>query len=77
MPTAEAGCRKLVDLANENGGNDNITVIVSRFLSPQDEEPRAVVEVEVPLSELTAAPPETAKTTVRFNPKDLAKLATS
>ena len=76
MPTAEAGCRKLVDLAKENGGNDNITVIVSRFLSPQAEEPRAVVEVEVPLSDLTAAPSDTAKTTVRFNPKDFAELAT-
>ena len=33
--SAEAACRKLVDLANENGGRDNITVIVSHFLSPQ------------------------------------------
>ena len=29
--SAELTCRKLIDLANENGGNDNITVIVSRF----------------------------------------------
>jgi protein phosphatase len=76
MPTAEAGCRKLVDLANENGGNDNITLIVSRFLTPQEDKPRAVVEVEVPLSELTAAPSETAQSTVGFNSKDFAGLAT-
>ena len=37
---AEPACRKLVDLANENGGKDNITVIVSHFLSPQLDEPR-------------------------------------
>ena len=49
--SAEAACRKLVDLANENGGNDNITVIVSHFLSPQLDEPRAFVEAEVPLDE--------------------------
>ena len=30
--SAELTCRKLIDLANENGGNDNITVIVARFL---------------------------------------------
>ena len=77
MPNAEAGCRKLVDLANENGGNDNITVIVSRFLSPQLDEPRAVVEVEVPLSELTAAPSDTTKSTVRFIPTNCAEPATN
>jgi PPM family protein phosphatase len=53
--SAEAACRKLVDLANKNGGRDNITVIVSHFLSPQRDEPRAFVEAEVPLEVLTAA----------------------
>jgi serine/threonine protein phosphatase PrpC len=53
--SAEAICRKLVELANENGGKDNITAIVSRFLSPQAEEPRAFVEAEVPLEEITSA----------------------
>ena len=36
-------------LANENGGKDNITVIVSQFQSPQRDVARAFVEVEVPL----------------------------
>ena len=59
-PRAETACRKLVDLANENGGKDNITVIVSRFLSPQLDEPRAFVEAEVPLEELTAGATDTS-----------------
>jgi protein phosphatase len=29
---AESACRKLVDLANELGGTDNVTVVVARFL---------------------------------------------
>ena len=53
--SAETACRKLVDLANENGGSDNITAIVSHFFSPKFDEPRAFVEAEVPLEELTAA----------------------
>jgi PPM family protein phosphatase len=57
--SAESACRKLVDLANENDGRDNITVIVSHFLSPQLDEPRAFVEAEVPLEELTAASSDT------------------
>jgi PPM family protein phosphatase len=52
--TAEEACRKLVELANENGGKDNITAIVARFLSPQHEESRALAEAEVPLEVLTA-----------------------
>src|SRR4029077_18668251 len=52
--SAESTCRKLANLANENGGNDNITVIVSRFQSPQLDEGRAFVEAEVPLAELTS-----------------------
>lgn len=62
--SAEAICRKLVDTANENGGRDNITVIVSHFLAPQHEEPRAFVEAEVPLEELTSATSETRKTVI-------------
>jgi len=58
--SAEATCRKLVDLANENGGRDNITVIVSHFLSPQLDEHRAFVEAEVPLEELTAGSSDTS-----------------
>ena len=53
--SAEDICRKLVELANENGGKDNITVIVSRFLSPQVDKPRAFVEAEVPLEQITSA----------------------
>jgi PPM family protein phosphatase len=62
--SAESACRKLVDLANENGGKDNITAIVAHFLAPQDDESRAFVEAEVPLEELTAATSETSKTVV-------------
>jgi hypothetical protein len=58
--SAESACRKLVDLANENGGKDNITVIVSHFLSPHLDEPRAFVEAEVPLEELTAGSSDTS-----------------
>jgi PPM family protein phosphatase len=51
--SAEASCRKLVDLANASGGRDNITLVISHFLSPPSEEPRAFVEAEVPLESLT------------------------
>jgi protein phosphatase len=53
--SAEETCRTLVELANEKGGKDNITVIVSRFLSPRCDEPRAVVQAEVPLQQFTAS----------------------
>ena len=66
--SAELTCRKLIELANENGGNDNITVIVARFLSPQLDEQRAFVEAEVPLNELTS-PSDTSRTTVNFKPQ--------
>jgi protein phosphatase len=67
--SSEAACRKLVDLANENGGRDNVTVIVSHFLSPLLDEPRAVVEAEVPLKELTAGSSDTSnKRTVSDSP---------
>ena len=61
--SAEAACRKLVELANENGGSDNITVIVSHFFTPKLEEPRAFVEAEVPLEVLTAPVSDTSETT--------------
>jgi serine/threonine protein phosphatase PrpC len=74
---AAATCRKLVDLANENGGKDNITVIVSRFLSPGQEDSRAFVEAEVPLEELTAVSEDTSKTVVPAAPPGVAKTASS
>jgi PPM family protein phosphatase len=64
--TAEATCRRLVDLANENGGSDNITAIVSHFFTPKLDEPQAFVEAEVPLEALTAPVSDTSKTTT-FN----------
>jgi protein phosphatase len=66
--SAELTCRKLIDLANENCGNDNITVIVARCLPPQLDEQRAFVEAEVPLNELTS-PSDTSRTTVNFKPQ--------
>jgi protein phosphatase len=45
-PNAEAVCQNLVELANKNGGKDNVTVIVSRFLSPKPESPQVLVEAE-------------------------------
>lgn len=73
---AEAACRKLVDLANENGGKDNITVVVSHFLAPKAEDLRAFVEAEVPLDELTGTS-ETSKTVVFSDPTSTEKSATS
>ena len=68
-------CRKLVDLANENGGNDNITVIVSHFLSPQLDEPRAFVEAEVPLEELTAGSSDSSNKLTASDSPSVAELA--
>jgi serine/threonine protein phosphatase PrpC len=65
---AESACRKLLDLANDNGGKDNITVVVSRFLTPELDEPRAYVEAEVPLENLTTATSDMAKTVVLAEP---------
>src|SRR3954462_8145057 len=70
--SAESACRKLVDLANQNGGNDNITVIVSHFLAPQAEDSRAFVEAEVPLNELTSGTSDTSKTAVYSEPSAVA-----
>ncbi|MEX2307225.1 MAG: protein phosphatase 2C domain-containing protein [Pirellulales bacterium] len=64
--SAETTCRKLVDLANTAGGSDNITLILSHFLAPQLDEPRAFVEAEVPLEALTSPADDTTKTTVNF-----------
>ena len=74
--SAEAACRKLVNLANENGGKDNITVIVSHFLSPQVDEPRAVVEAEVQLEELTATSSDTSKRSTISHSPSVAEPAT-
>ncbi|MEX2093697.1 MAG: protein phosphatase 2C domain-containing protein [Pirellulales bacterium] len=54
--SAEESCRKLVELANNNGGADNITAIVARVSALQLDEPTAMVQSEVPLSDLTALP---------------------
>jgi protein phosphatase len=69
---AESACRKVVGLANENGGKDNITVIVSHFLAPSSEDSRAFVEAEVPLEELTSGTSETSKTVVFSDPTSVA-----
>jgi protein phosphatase len=39
ITSSEASCRRLVDLALERGGEDNVTVIISR-LKPRDPVPR-------------------------------------
>src|SRR3954449_4570588 len=75
--SAESACRKLVDLANENGGKDNITVIVSHFLAPKAEDSRAFVETEVPLSELTSGTSETSQTVVFSDPTSTGNSAPS
>jgi serine/threonine protein phosphatase PrpC len=74
---AESACRKLVDLANENGGKDNITVIVSRFLAPKADEARAFVEAEVPLEELTSGTLDASNTVLFSEPTAAAKTSTS
>ncbi len=33
--TSAQGCRRLVDLALENGGKDNVTVVLGRYRIPQ------------------------------------------
>ena len=35
--SAKSACRNLVDLALENGGRDNVTVIVARYSIPSRE----------------------------------------
>jgi serine/threonine protein phosphatase PrpC len=38
---------KLIDRANENGGNDNIPIIVARFLPPPSLTNKGVRQAEV------------------------------
>ncbi len=61
---AEAACRTLVETANSNGGKDNITVVVARFTPPQVDKPRAFVEAEIPLDELTGLTSDVTKSTI-------------
>src|SRR3954465_12735392 len=75
--SAELACRKLVDLANENGGKDNITVIVSHFLAPKADDSRPFVETEVPLRELTSGTSETSQTVVFSEPTSTGNSAPS
>jgi protein phosphatase len=60
----ESACHKLVDLANDRGGKDNITLIIAHFLAPAAEIPRAFVETEVPIEQLTIPKPTDAAETV-------------
>ena len=69
--SAEEACRKLVCMANDEGGKDNITVIVSRFESPELTEGEAFVEAEIPLGEMTGADKDSKDvqaTTIDFEP---------
>jgi protein phosphatase len=62
---AESICRGLVEAANDAGGTDNVTVVVARFLEP--DEHREVSEVEASLDEVIArtnGTTEAAATTV-------------
>jgi serine/threonine protein phosphatase PrpC len=56
-------CRELIDRANENGGPDNITVIVARFegeglMAPDEEEPVGHAVFPLPSSATPTAPRE-------------------
>lgn len=50
-----SACESLVALANERGGEDNITLVVARFegegfkVPDDDEEPRVLIEHEIPI----------------------------
>jgi protein phosphatase len=62
---AEGICRRLIEAANDAGGTDNVTVVVARFLEP--DEHREVSEVEASLDEVVArtnGTTEAAATTV-------------
>jgi len=43
--TPEAACRRLVDLANDRGGHDNITVIIAQFRAADSRTPPASAQV--------------------------------
>lgn len=73
-PDLVATCRKLIDLANENGGPDNITVIAVRFEgdgleAPQDDEHPAH-QAYSSESEMRATMPVSAATIEEFAPAD-------
>jgi serine/threonine protein phosphatase PrpC len=59
--TAEAACRTLVNIANDNGGRDNITVVIAQFQPPEFGDIRERIET-------VTAPVEATKTTVAFEP---------
>ncbi len=48
----ESVCERLIDLANERGGRDNITLIAARVDGRDRVTTKATAEVEVPLSKL-------------------------
>jgi serine/threonine protein phosphatase PrpC len=61
-PDPAEACRILVDRANENGGRDNVTVIVARFSGGKLRPPAEVsgdVVIERSPSEVTKKPPRT------------------
>lgn len=60
---AEAACHKLVSLANENGGHDNITVIVAHFPSTQGGE-----QADCAATEASGDEEDSHKSTVAFEP---------
>ena len=46
--SARAACESLVDAANEGGGSDNISVVVARFVKPEDlPQPADVLKAEI------------------------------
>lgn len=69
--SSEAACRQLVDQANNAGGSDNITVVVSRFNAPPDKDSSAVVDTKVPLDSIVGQdkPRKNLNDTDEFIPK--------
>ena len=67
-----ATCRKLIDLANENGGPDNITVIAARFegdgLRPADDAERPEHKVYTSEADARATVPVSAASIPDFEP---------
>jgi serine/threonine protein phosphatase PrpC len=45
--SAKQACHQLVDAANEAGGTDNITVVVSRFRDPNENHETFAAEVDL------------------------------
>jgi protein phosphatase len=35
LPSSDAACQKLVNLALDNGGKDNVTVVLARYSIPE------------------------------------------